>query len=275
MDQAQNLRYLINRNKKGKVITITSQCNSNVNYAKIIFNLSFSFVRFGYNVLIFDIGSDLSKKVSKFEIVSEYDLYDILHNKVVLTDITGKAGIKYISCEIYNFIHNDEFDTNKILETLYTLDSFFDYIIVCLGLPLDDIISNFIDDADQFIIIMTTKSESILNSYLIIKSLPKNLITQLNLIITDITNDAEYKKISDNFYKAVYNFMGIKINKLGYLWNNWEYKDMELNSTHFMLNHKCNNESKEIIDIAMNILKYHNVKNGLGLSGIFKKILLS
>ncbi len=146
MDQANNLRNLINQVEKGesvidlssRVITVTSG-KGGVGKTNFSLNLAIQFSKLNKKVIIIDADFGLANIEVLFGIIPRYSLADVLKGKrdieEVLTD--GPMGIRFISggSGLRELSNITERQMNYFINNFSYLDAISDIIIIDIQIP--------------------------------------------------------------------------------------------------------------------------------------------
>ncbi|SNX55499.1 AAA family ATPase [Thermoanaerobacterium sp. RBIITD] len=277
MDQAEKLRYLFRNNgvKRCRVITVTGG-KGGTGKTCIAVNISLALRKMGYNVLIMDADIGFSNVEIELGVVSKNTLYDVLYGNKKISDIIneGPIGIKYISTGGDFDLTLGDIDLNIFFNSLSILDNYFDFIIVDTGAGINKTIKNFIDLSDDVVIVTTPEPTSIMDAYILIKSINKLCEKELYLIVNKTKNNYEYSKVYEKINNALYNFLGITINNLGCIHDDPKISECIKLQNPIILKYQFSKTARDITDIAKKLSNNVSNRSKEGLFGIFKKMLL-
>lgn len=228
MDQAENLRRLINNNIISKehlarVITVTSG-KGGVGKTSSAVNLAIHLSRLGNRVIIIDADFGLANIEVMLGIRPEYTLADVMFkgknlNEVVTRGpedigfLSGGSGIKELSGmskeQVMDFITK-----------LYELDRMADIIIIDTGAGISDSVMELVVASREILLVATPEPTSITDAYALLKTLNRRGgFDQSNVSIKMIGNRINrYEDGIELFEKlsvVVKKFLGIEFSLLG------------------------------------------------------------
>ncbi len=230
-DQAERLRELVRQkqqvvtedNSKCKIITVTSG-KGGVGKTNIASNLAISFSMLGQRVLIMDADLGLSNvniitglipppKYNLSHVISgEKDILEVIaHGPCGIKVITGAVGVTKVA----------NMGTKKRTDFIESLDSLlplFDLIFIDTSAGLSENVLSFVLSADEVILVTTPEPTAITDAYGMIKAIAaKNEAIKVGLVVNRIQNIIEGKKVSDKIVNIAEQFLGLKIERLGYI----------------------------------------------------------
>lgn len=290
LDQAQKLRQLaLNKksknlkndihnensflNKKSRIITVYYS-KSDIKNDKLILNLSVELQRLGKKVLIFDANREIENDKILMGFISRYTIFDAVSNKIKLQDILteGPLGIKLLpggmKTNEINKLTNEQ--KNQFLNEISLLEQ-FDYILIDIGSKINKTVLGFIASCEELIVITTPESKSLIDAYSLIKSIYKlNIKSQINIIVDKVTNDWEGEDTFNKFYNAVNKFLNIKINYLGKIFEDRFLIQSIENINPFTVQYFNSNLSKDLNNIALNMINEKTNKYSKDIRDLFK-----
>ena len=233
MDQADNLRNLINRNNleqatkkvelSSRVITVTSG-KGGVGKTNFSLNLAIQLSRFNKKVVIIDADFGLANIEVLFGILPKYNLADVLSGEKdveeVLTD--GPMGIKFISggSGLKELSNITEKQLNYFINNFSYLDAISDIIIIDTGAGISKSVVNFIKASDETIIVTTPEPTSITDAYALIKTIKEESfggIPDFKVVVNRADDDNEGDEIFNKISRASSKFLGVHLQNLGYI----------------------------------------------------------
>ena len=215
---------LSRKGSKTRIITITSG-KGGVGKTNVSVNMALAYARMGKKVVVMDADLGLANVNIMLNMVPRYNLYDMIRkNKsmkeiIVETDygisiVAGALGISQIA----NL--SDEERQNFINE-LNTL-SFADIIIIDTSAGVSSNVLDFIAAADDAVIITTPEPTAITDAYGIIKIIAteyENLDMELKLVVNRVKGAAEAKKVADRMTHIAGQFLNLKVDYLGFIYD--------------------------------------------------------
>lgn len=227
-DQAQGLRRKVEEKpeKHAKIITITSG-KGGVGKSNITANLGIQLQKLGNRVVIIDTDFGFANIEVLLGLTPKYNFLDIIQSQKSILDVLseGPFGMKYISgASEFNQIQKlSKEDFIYFIENLKLLDDIADFILVDTGAGISETMLHFLGASDDIIIITTPEPTAITDAYVILKSI-FNSTQQMaqdrlnvNLIVNLVESFDEGEEIFQKFYKVSNRFLGLEIDKIGYI----------------------------------------------------------
>lgn len=230
-DQAEKLRELVRQKQqiavhdavKCKIITVTSG-KGGVGKTNLASNLAISFSMMGQRVLIMDADLGLSNVNIIMGIIPppKYNLSHVISGEKNLLEVIahGPCGIKVITgaVGVPKMANMGTKKRKEFIESFDSLLSLFDLIFIDTSAGLSENVLAFIDAADEVILVTTPEPTSITDAYGMIKAMSaKNENVKVGLVVNRIQNIIEGKKVSDKIVNIAEQFLGLKIERLGYI----------------------------------------------------------
>jgi len=221
IDQAQNLRQMMKKRKKTKVITVTSG-KGGVGKSSFSLNLAIELTRRGKKVLLIDSDFGFSNIDIMLGVSTKYSLIDVINGKKDVMEIIehGIDGVQFISggSGVYDLVQMDGLQLNRLINSFKRLDDIADIIIFDTGSGVSDNILKMIYASHETILVTTPEPTSITDAYALVKIACRN---KSKPIIRLVLNKAQNKKEADaamnGFAKVVYNYMDLHVDKLGHI----------------------------------------------------------
>jgi flagellar biosynthesis protein FlhG len=225
MDQASKLRQLVNVKNNSeahrfRVITVSSG-KGGVGKTNFVTNLAMALNRRGMRVAILDADFGMANVDILFGIKSRYSIYDILYGDKNIDDVavTTSEGIKIIpgGSGINELSEIDEIKRQKLLDEFSKIEN-IDILLVDTGAGLSKTVLNFIEIADDVIIITNSEPTALTDAYGLIKVIIKKSInSNINVVINRVKNIKEAKETFEKLSKTVETFLNKKIKYLGFV----------------------------------------------------------
>lgn len=269
MDQAENLRKIMNSktqnkkeevsvDKKAKVISISSG-KGGVGKTNFAVNFAISLKKLGNKVVIIDADIGLGNVEILSGISIKNTISDIIYSNKNIIEIMGEGpeGIKIISGgsglkELA--LLNDE-NLQKLIEEIEELQSIVDYIIIDTGAGISPLVIDFVMASSEVIVISTADPTSIMDSYVLIKSLTITGYTgKINIVANLVKDKNEGKEVYSKLSNASNNFLRVQTNYFGYIERNDIVNHAVKNQVPFVISHPNNSISKKVRAMAMEYL---------------------
>lgn len=293
-DQADKLREIINgmneveleetqyknmlTHKASRVITITSG-KGGVGKTNFTINIGIVLAEMGYRVVIIDADLGLSNVDVVLGKMAKFNLSDVIKYKKDILDIMeeGPSGIRFISggSGMQELIKLDKKQLIDLLTELGKLDDDADIILIDTGAGLSDHVMSFVHAAKEVIIITTPEPTAITDAYALIKTISyKDKNKNLKLVVNKAENIEEAYNVLDKLSLVTERFLGLKLQKLGFILNdNNVTKAVKLQEP-FVLSYKKCEASKNINDIAKILVNNSQFSEtqSLGIKMFFNKL---
>lgn len=260
MDQAEKLRKIMNSRtgsvekipaaNRAKVLSISSG-KGGVGKTNFAINFSISLKKLGYNVAIIDGDIGLGNVEILLGLNLKNTLSDIVFLNKSIVDIMadGPEGIQIISggsgLKELSLLTNKNLP--KLIEEIERLQSIVDYIIIDTGAGISSLVLNFIMASSEVIVISTADPTSIMDSYILIKSLVTTGFSgKINIVANLVKNENEGKEVYNKLNNASNNFLRVQTNYLGYIDRNEIVNNAVKNQIPFIVSHPNSSTSKKI-----------------------------
>ena len=205
---------------ESRIISIASG-KGGVGKTSLAINLGIALSQFGRNVLVIDADLGLANVNVMLGIVPKYNLSSIIQGNRSVNEVITETeyGISIIA-GASGFLQLAEMPAQvqqKIIERFLNLPH-YDDIIIDLSAGISTRVINFLKSADIPIIITTPEPTAITDAYGIIKvasSLKKDI--PVKLVVNRVHSTQEAKTIAERVVKLSHQFLGIKVEYLGYM----------------------------------------------------------
>lgn len=288
-DQAQRLRDLMEEksdkrkvsdslmhSNRASIIALTSG-KGGVGKTIITLNLAIAMQQEGKKICVID--ADIG--LSNLDIISgepmKRTLLDIIHKNLTIEDVLtpGPEGIYMISggsgLNELSLIKNRE-HSSKLLFEIQKLQDQFDYILIDTGAGISESVTNFIEISDIAIIISTPEPTSIMDAYILIKTMTNLGYKGKYYHLTNMANDAnDWKRTSEKIKTATNSFLKLKVENLGYINSSDTVVKAVRHQTPFIILNSSSNASKKIKDISKIIINGKIIKEKSGIVERFLK----
>jgi len=274
---SQNVDHTINAGKENKgnhakVITVTSG-KGGVGKTNVTVNIAIALSQKGYRVVIIDADLGLSNIDVVFGIVPKYTLLDSINNEMSILDILcdGPGNIKFISggSGVQELINLDKNSLEAFIANMSILDNIADYILIDTGAGLSDHVMNFVLSADEVLLVTTPEPTSITDAYALVKTVSRTKKEcSINVLINRADDENEAESVYNNFSMVAERFLGMKLNKIGYLpFDQLFIKSVKMQRP-YLLNYPKNMTSKLLINIADSLAQRDSGQNNIAQHGI-------
>lgn len=272
MDQANKLRKIMESindknkisldrkliEKKARVISISSG-KGGVGKTNFAINLSIALSRKGYKVVILDAdiglgnveiltGCNISGNIS--EVILEGKGIDQLISE-------GPEGVKFIAggSGLRELALINRSNIELIFKELSKLQAMFDYVLIDTGAGISNTVLDFALSTNQIIVVSTPEPTSIMDAYILIKSLYlKKYSGQIRLVTNMVKNAKEAFETYERINSVAYEFLEINIDYLGYISKDEIVSKSVREQVPFLINYPNKRVSNQVENIAENLI---------------------
>jgi len=257
-DQAEELRVLMKdkaktpdndevisepvgrQNRKTRIITITSG-KGGVGKTNVATNMAIAYAQMGKKVIVIDADLGLANVNVMMNIIPQYNLYHVMRKQKKMSEIIldTEYGIKLIAgASGFSKIANmTEEERNSFISELYTLSN-ADIIIIDTSAGVSKNVLGFVAAADEVVIVTTPEPTSITDAYGIIKIIATevdNLNINLKMIVNRVATAMEGKRVADRMIQIAAQFLNLKVEYLGFIYNDPLVSQSVLRQKPFMI----------------------------------------
>jgi flagellar biosynthesis protein FlhG len=279
MDQAQKLRDMatntIATGSKPRILTVTSG-KGGVGKSNVVVNLAITLQKLGKRVMIFDADIGMGNDDVLMGFVPKYNVFDMIFNKKNIDEvlITGPYGVRLLSggsgLAKVDELTNDE---RKMVLNQFEGLSDFDFIIMDTGAGINRSVLGFVDCCEELIILTTPEPTSLTDAYSLIKVIDYfNIKKSAKVIINRVRDEKEGELIFQRFNKAVSSFLKIELVHLGSVCEDRKIVQAVMSQQPFVVAYPNCDASKNLNDIAKNILGRVDTIDRFGIKELFSKI---
>ncbi|MDR1588377.1 MAG: MinD/ParA family protein [Treponema sp.] len=231
--------------KKTRIITVTSG-KGGVGKTNLSVNMALAFARLVKKVVVMDADLGLANVNVMLNMIPKYNLYHVIKKQKTIREIlveteygisivAGASGFSQIANmneeERQNFIHE--------LDTLSNAD----IIIIDTSAGVSSNVLDFIAAADDAVIITTPEPTAITDAYGIIKIIAteyETLNMGLKLVVNRAKSVVEAKKVADRMINIAGQFLNLKVDYLGFIYDDSVVSQAVLRQKPFMvIDPKC------------------------------------
>lgn len=290
-DQAEKLREIMkNRQssdspneiqgvfgKKTKIITVASG-KGGVGKTNVSTNLALAYGRLGKKVIVLDADLGLANVNVVMGMIPKYNLYHVIRKQKTMKEVILDTdyGIQIVAgASGFSKIANltDEERDNFILE-LRELSS-ADIIIIDTSAGVSSNVLSFVEAADEVLIVTTPEPTAITDAYGIIKIISTeidDLDLDLKLIINRVSSVTEAKKISQRVINIAGQFLNLKVDYLGFVYEDPSVPNSVRKQVPFMVADP-NGKAAGCIQHIVGRLENIEFKEGGGVGKFIRKLL--
>lgn len=209
--------------EKPKIISVASG-KGGVGKTNIAINLGIIFSKMGKRVLVLDGDLGLGNVNVVLGIIPKYNLYHVMKGGMSLRDVIVKSeeiGIDIVATGsgFTQLAELEEMERRKFIDELKTLSD-YDILIIDTAAGIGKNVISFVLASHEAIIVTTPEPTAITDAYGIIKAISAEslkLSSNVKLVINRVKNPSEGIKIADRISTVAGQFLGVKIESLGYI----------------------------------------------------------
>jgi flagellar biosynthesis protein FlhG len=289
-DQAAKLREIMRqKNKQGdkaekdksakrtRIITVTSG-KGGVGKTNTAVNLALAYARIGKKVVVMDADLGLANVNVMLNIIPKFTLYHVIRKQKTMKEIlqTTEYGIDIVAgasgvSKIANLTEDERQNFINELETLTNAD----IIIIDTSAGVSSNVLDFIAAADDAVIITTPEPTAITDAYGIIKIIATeidNLNMGLKLVVNRVKTVSEAKKVADRMTQIAGQFLNLKVEYLGFIYDDPVVSQSVLRQKPFMVVDPKSKASQCIQHIVGRMEK-SEVRSDSGFGNMIKRLL--
>jgi flagellar biosynthesis protein FlhG len=288
-DQAEKLREIMRQKsvdepkeplpKKGdktRIITVTSG-KGGVGKTNVSVNLAIAYARMGKKVVVMDADLGLANVNIMLNVVPKFNLHDMIRKGKTMREIIVETdyGISIVAgaLGISQVANLSDEERHNFIGELNTL-SFADIIIIDTSAGVSSNVLDFIAAADDAIIVTTPEPTAITDAYGIIKIIATeydNLEMELKLVVNRVKNAVEAKKVADRMINIASQFLNLKVDYLGFIYDDPVVSQAVLRQRPFMvLEPKC--KASICVQHIVGKMEKSELKETGGFASMFKQI---
>ena len=287
-DQADGLRLLMKEiHKTGdgsdtpaagktRIIAVTSG-KGGVGKTNVATNLGIAYAQMGKKLIVIDADLCLANVNVILNVIPQYNLYHVIKKQKKMSEIIIDTayGIKLIvGASGFSKIANmEESEREEFIKEMYALSD-VDIIIIDTGAGVSKNVLSFVAAADEVLIVTTSEPTAITDAYGIIKVIAtevENMKLNLKMVINRVDSAAEGKKIADRMISIAAQFLNLKIEYLGFIYNDSAVSKAVLQQKPFIISEPNGKAAVCLKHIVARLEKTEIPEDG-GLTGFMKKL---
>ena len=290
-DQAEKLREIMknkqfeddqsekmeNYGNKTKIITIASG-KGGVGKTNISTNLALAYGKIGKKVIVLDADLGLANVNVVMGMIPKYNLYHVIRKQKTMSEVILDTdyGIQIVAgASGFSKIANltDE-ERDSFISELTELSS-ADIIIIDTSAGVSSNVLSFVEAADEVLIVTTPEPTAITDAYGIIKIISTeidDLDLDLKLIVNRVASVTEAKKISQRVINIAGQFLNLKVDYLGFVYEDPSVPNAVRKQVPFMVADP-NGKAAGCIQHIVGRLENIEFKEGGGVGRFIKKLL--
>jgi flagellar biosynthesis protein FlhG len=226
--------------KKTRIITVTSG-KGGVGKTNLSVNMALAYARLGKKVVVMDADLGLANVNVMLNMVPKYNLYHVIKKQKTIREILVDTdyGISIVAgASGFSQIANmTEDERRRFIHELDTLSN-ADIIIIDTSAGVSSNVLDFIAAADDAVIITTPEPTAITDAYGIIKIIATeydDLNMNLRLVVNRAKGAVEAKKVADRMITIAGQFLNLKVEYLGFIYDDAVVSQAVLRQKPFMV----------------------------------------
>jgi flagellar biosynthesis protein FlhG len=282
-DQAETLREMMKtkdssdgKQNATRIIAVASG-KGGVGKTNLATNMALAYAKLGKKVILMDADLGLANVNVVLGIIPKFNLYHLIRKQKSMSEIIMDTnyGIQIVAgasgfAKIANL--NDE-ERESFVEELSALSA-ADVIIIDTSAGVSPNVLSFIAAADEALIVTTPEPTAITDAYGIIKIIATeidDLGLGLKLIVNRVKSVTEGKKVAERVINIAGQFLNLKVDYLGYVYDDPEVQQSVLKQRPFMA---VNPKGKAAICVQHIVGRLEKVefKEGGGIGRFLKRL---
>lgn len=283
-DQAEQLREIMKGKaaqgaapaKKTRIITVASG-KGGVGKTNVSVNMAIAYAKLGKKVIVMDADLGLANVNVMLNMIPKFNLYHVIRKQKTMRDIIldTEYGIQIVAgASGFSKIANlSEDERQNFIDELYTLSS-ADIVIIDTSAGVSSNVLSFVAAADDAVIVTTPEPTAITDAYGIIKIIATeidNLNMGLKLVVNRVHSVAEAKKVSDRMTNIAGQFLNLKVDYLGFIYDDPAVQQAVLRQKPFIAMDPKSKASMCVQHIVGRLEK-SEVKEGGGLGTLIRRL---
>ena len=281
-DQAETLREMMRSpsgsasQSKTRIITIASG-KGGVGKTNISTNLALAYAAIGKRVILMDADLGLANVNVVLGIIPKYNLYHLIRKQKTMSEIIMDTnyGIQIVAgasgfAKIANLTEEER---QTFISEISELSA-ADVIIIDTSAGVSNNVLSFIAAADEAIIVTTPEPTAITDAYGIIKIIATeidNLALSLKLVVNRVKSVTEGKKVAERVINIASQFLNLKVDYLGYVYDDPAVHQSVLRQKPFLANDPKGKASICLHHIVSRLEKIE-YKEGGGVGKFLKRL---
>lgn len=267
----------VDSNHKTRIIAITSG-KGGVGKTNISVNMAIAYAQLGKKVILIDGDLGMANVNVLLNTVPQYNLMHVINKKKTMKEIIldTEFGIKFIAgANGFSKIANLTVEELEYFAKQFSTLGNADIIIIDTGAGIANNVLQFVAAADEVYVVTTPEPTAITDAYGMIKIITTEIVDRtvnLNLIVNKVHSADEGKRISDRIITIVGQFLGYKVNYIGFVYGDPIVEASVIRQKPFIVVNPTCKPSVCIKSIVGRIEKTGDASNE-GVSSFLKKFL--
>ena len=288
-DQAEKLREMMRQKKdiyerppaggEGKttrIVTVTSG-KGGVGKTNVSVNMALAYARMGKKVVVMDADLGLANVNVMLNMIPKFNLYHVIRKQKTMKEIMidTEYGISIVAgASGFSKIANlNDGERQYFISELETLSA-ADIIIIDTSAGVSSNVLDFVAAANDAVIVTTPEPTAITDAYGIIKIIATEINSfnlGLKLVVNRVKNVAEAKKVADKMISITGQFLNLKVEYLGFIYEDDSVPRSVLRQRPFMVvDPKC--KASLCIQHIVGRMDKTEIQDNGGFGKMFKRL---
>ena len=263
---------MVSEKRSKDVMTIAvASGKGGVGKTNVVANLAIAFRRLGRKPMIFDADLGLSNIDILLHLAPRYNIQHLLSGERSLKDIIieGPEGILILpaSSGVQELTNLNEFQRLRILEEFDSFDQDIDTLLIDTSAGISENVAFFCVAAQEILVITSPEPTAITDAYALIKVLSSRYQERdFDILVNSVRSETEAIDVFKRLSIATEKFLNISINYLGYIPLDYSVQRAVRSQKAFISAYPDCLASKQIMDIASQLIenkKKKGIKGGL------------
>ncbi|MDR0313387.1 MAG: MinD/ParA family protein [Treponema sp.] len=265
------------RERSGSRIIAVASGKGGVGKTNVSVNMALAYARLGKKVVVMDADLGLANVNVMLRMNPRYNLYHVIRRQKTMKEIMAETdyGIYIVAggSGFSKIANPTEEERQYFIDELETL-SIADIIIIDTSAGVSSNVLDFIAAADDAVIITTPEPTAITDAYGIIKIIATeydDLDLGLKLVVNRVKSAGEAKKVADRMTTIAGQFLNLKVDYLGFIYDDPTVSQAVLKQKPFMsIDPKC--KASLCVQHIVGKLEKSELRQAGGFGSMFKRL---